>query len=184
MAKCILLVFLLLDLIGTVPANAQSVQCDKKCVTTIRVLLKEQKQRIGTSWYQRANRKLGDSVSVGIQKMFTKKSILSSENIRLFLPVIREAFKDRGMIIEPENKRPTVTLELLNYLKGKVTNPSLRDEIIDTINEIVSLTGPHLTTPRGASCGTGGMDARVIANNLKSQLAGDGSVGHAADDSG
>lgn len=143
MSKCIPLVFLFLVPFGIVPWNAQSVRCDNGCVSTIRVLLKEQKQKIGTSFYEKANRRLGDSVSVGIQKIFPKKSILSSENVKLFLPIIREAFNDRAMILELENTKPTVTLELLNYLKGKVSNPSLRKDIIDSINEIVDYLGDN-----------------------------------------
>jgi hypothetical protein len=49
------------------------------------------------------------------------------------------------MIIEPENKKPTVTLDLLNNLKGRVTNPSLREEIIKTLSEIVRLTSQQPT---------------------------------------
>ena len=45
------------------------------------------------------------------------------------------------MISEPENRSPRVTLHLLNDLKGKVNDPLLKKQIIETINEVSEASG-------------------------------------------
>jgi hypothetical protein len=125
---------------GAIPTIAQSPQCSKKCVSTVRGLLKAQQDGVSLSWLEKENRTMGDSVAVGIQKIYTKNRLLASENIKLFLPVILEAFQDTEMIIRAENKKPAVTLPLLNRLKARVKDSLLRKKIDDAIMSIVDLT--------------------------------------------
>lgn len=136
----ILSLFVLTLYQGLMPVNAQPARCDRECVSTIRGLLQERKSGFYLSWLEKANRQLGDSVSVGLQKVFTKRYISRPKNVKLFLPVILEAFKDTEMISKTNDKTPTATMRLLTTLRWKVKDASIRNEIIKTINEIASHT--------------------------------------------
>lgn len=124
---------------GPVSVSAQPVQCDRACVRTVRVLLQAEESGFYLSWLEKANRQLGDSVSVGLRKILTRRNISRPTKVRLFLPIILEAFKDTEMISKPENKTPTATMQLLTTLKRKVRNASLREEISKTMDEIQRL---------------------------------------------
>lgn len=131
--KKYLLLALLIVVVGSGTASAQTARCDRQCLETVKDLLKGQRFGVFTSWLEKENRQLGDSAAVGIQKIFGKRNALAPKNIRLYLPIVREAFKDKQMITKLENRRPTVTLKLLNSLKNRVIDPELKESIERTI---------------------------------------------------
>ncbi len=122
------------------PVRAQPASCDKECVTTIRSLLEQQKHGISVSWLERANSRLGDSVSVGVQKIFAGRNIASPKNVRPNLPILVQAFRSPEMITDAENKSPTSTIKLLDTLSRDLRDAYLREEIIRTRDAILNLT--------------------------------------------
>lgn len=141
MARYFLFALLLLTIHhGRTTAPAQSVQCDRECVKTVRELLKEHNSGFNVSWLEKANEELGDSVSVGLQKIYPEKNISAPKTVRLFLPIMLESFRVPGRISKPEHRTPTATLQLLTRLKRKVRDASVRKEITETMDEIINLT--------------------------------------------
>jgi hypothetical protein len=132
MRKYLVFVLLLLVL-GTPSASAQTSRCDQECIKTVKELLRGQRLGVFTGWHEKGNGRLGDSAAVGIQKIFPNGKALASENIRLYLPIIIKAFQNKQMIEKPENRRPNVTLQLLKRLRTNVDDPILRQEIERTI---------------------------------------------------
>lgn len=116
-------------------------QCKPECVITVKNLLKEQKYGISTTWLDKSNRELGDGVAIALSKIYSKKRLLRLANIKLYLPLIREAFQDVKMIIENDNRAPIATLRLLENVKKKHwKNSRLVNDVSTLINEIVQKT--------------------------------------------
>ena len=73
--------------------------------------------------------RLGDRVAIAITKIYSGPDLADSQNVRLYLPFIREAFTNAQKISDEEDKNPSVTMLLLRRLAETVTDPSLREEI-------------------------------------------------------
>lgn len=117
-------------------------KCNKECVSTIKGLLEERRTELYTTWLQKSNRELGDGVAVGLSKIYSKRNIAKPQNIRLFIPIIKEAFKDLNMIIVVDNKKPINTIKLLETLKEQIkeSNSDLYEEINQTIEFVKQQT--------------------------------------------
>jgi len=107
----------------------EETSCDDGCVDVIRSLVKAQKTGFSTSWLEKNNRNLGDRIGVGLQRIFSKKEISNSDNIRLFLPIIREAFADPKMIRVERLRSPVRTLQLLKRVYDASENEDIRKQI-------------------------------------------------------
>src|SRR5689334_11826857 len=81
-------------------AHGQTSKCDKKCVATVRDLLKLSYIGFSSSWPEKNNFELGDKAGVAILQIYKGKSFYKPDNIRTYLPVLRNAFFDKAMIDE------------------------------------------------------------------------------------
>jgi len=72
---------------------------------------------------------LGDKVAIAITKIYKGPDLTDPQNVRVYLPLIREAFKNPQEISDEEDRNPSVTMLLLGRLAETVTDTSLGEEI-------------------------------------------------------
>ena len=73
-------------------------------------------------------------------KILSEEDMKNAQEIRKILPLIRGAFVAPQIITVPEDKKPAVTLLLLNYLEAAVQDGALRKEIVDLIEFVKERT--------------------------------------------
>jgi hypothetical protein len=75
----------------------------------------------------------GDQVSIAILKILNEGELTDPHAVERFLPVIRDSFSQPQLISLDIDKKPKVTLFLLNFLQRSVPDPQTRREIAETI---------------------------------------------------
>ncbi|MGH9500085.1 MAG: hypothetical protein ACRD3L_13170 [Terriglobales bacterium] len=76
--------------------------------------------------------RLGDGVSVALLKLLSDEELTSVATVKNILPVIRESFDQPQSITIAEDRKPNVTLFLLNYLHNRVNDSQSRRDIENT----------------------------------------------------
>jgi hypothetical protein len=84
-----------------------------------------------TGFGEKQVNRLGDRVSIALIKILNEEDLRNPEEVRKILPLIRAAFVAPQIITVPEDKKPAVTLLLLNYLETTVQDGILKKEILD-----------------------------------------------------
>ena len=116
-------------------AQTDEATCDKSCMGTIKDLIQmRQPGGFGTSFLEKSNFRLGDKVADGIIKSFPGTKILMRANIKIYLPIIREAFSGIEMIETERNRKPVATIRMLNRVGKLVTDEPSRREVSDLID--------------------------------------------------
>ncbi len=136
MRLCLILSFVLLAL----SATASEEEKDPYSLHLVRASIKMSSQGLHIAAVRKNIQRLGDGVAVAVLKIFPAKDLTSPETIRQFLPVIREAFSSPNLISNDEDKRPAVTLFLLDYLHQSVDDNHLRNEIVELKEFVVDKT--------------------------------------------
>jgi hypothetical protein len=90
-------------------------------------------RRVIHGFSQKYLARLGDGVSIAILKLLDKDALSKPETVRDFLPIIRDAFAFPELISIETDKTPRVTLFLLDYLGGKVTDLETTRQIHETV---------------------------------------------------
>ena len=90
------------------------------------------------SSYQTGNRpqeNLCDNVAVALLKLYSEEELKKPENIKQFLPLIRDSFPPS---LEDQwcNREPKVTIFLLHWLEREVTDREIKREIAETIKTL------------------------------------------------
>ncbi|MEO6391376.1 MAG: hypothetical protein ABIP75_05945 [Pyrinomonadaceae bacterium] len=120
---------------------AQSVRCDSDCVQTVRTLIQLRKHGASITWIEKDNPLMGDSVAIGLARIYRGAELLRIRNFRWYLPLLTTAFVSLEIIAEPANKEPTYTLDLLNRLLRRTRDSYWRLEIQKAINSVRVSTG-------------------------------------------
>ncbi len=120
--------------------SAQSSTCDKKCVEVVKNLIEQQKNGLYVSWTEKDNRMLGDKIANGIRKVFPKEELYLVQNVRLYLPIIREAFADLNMIESIRDKKPIDSVYLLEDIENHITDKDSLHDIKILLKELLSIT--------------------------------------------
>jgi hypothetical protein len=94
----------------------------------------------GTGFSEKQVNRLGDRVSIALIKILNEQDMRNPQKIREILPLIRTAFLAPQIIAAPEDKKPAVTLLLLNYLETNVQDGLLKKEIVDLADFIKEKT--------------------------------------------
>jgi hypothetical protein len=75
---------------------------------------------------------LGDGVSIGVLKSVSPKDLTKPEFVKAYLQVLRIVFSEPQWIVCVEDKTPEVTVFLLDYLREKVDDRALQNQIGST----------------------------------------------------
>jgi len=116
-------------------ADPYSVEVVRKALT-----LRSGGRIIIQSWNQKHLGRMGDGVSVALLKIFDERELTDPGTIRDFLPIIRDAFNQPRFISVESDKKPSITLLLLDYLRQKVVDTQTQLGIEQTIEFVKEKT--------------------------------------------
>jgi hypothetical protein len=77
--------------------------------------------------------RLGDSVSIALLKILDDEQMLDPRNIAASMTMIRDAFSRPDLISIEVNKKPQVTLLLLNHIRGMISDPQMSTDLDQTV---------------------------------------------------
>jgi hypothetical protein len=120
-------------------AEAGEVQ-DSYSLQLVRTCIKERSMGLYTATAAKLMPRLGDKVGIAIVKIYTSSDIMEPKTVRLFLPVIQMAFQYPRLISDEEDRKPAVTMLLLNYLRGNVREGALKEEISRVEDQVLQMT--------------------------------------------
>lgn len=86
--------------------------------------------------------RLGDDASIAILKILDERDLTNPEMVKRFLGTIRTSFSSPQFISREEDKKPKVTVLLLNYLRLTVPDPQTQKDIQDTLEYVKRQTSP------------------------------------------
>lgn len=85
---------------------------------------------------------LGDAASVAVLKVVDTKDLAAPKMVRAYLEVVRAAFSQTQLMVAcADDKTANVTIFLLDYLREKVKDKELQDQI-DSTKEYVLRRAP------------------------------------------
>lgn len=90
--------------------------------------------RVVRSWAQKRLVLLGDGVSVALLKLLDDSDFRNPQKVRDLLPIIRDAFSQPNSIAIEADKKPAVTIFLLNYIRVNISDPQAQSDIRRTID--------------------------------------------------
>jgi hypothetical protein len=83
----------------------------------------------------------GLAISIALLKILDDQDIRNPATVRDFLPIIRSAFSAPQFASVESDKKPRVTLFLLEHLQQEINDVQVRLEIEQTINFVRAKTG-------------------------------------------
>jgi hypothetical protein len=112
--------------------------CPAQCaedynVPLVRVALKEHLQGISFSFREKYVSRLGDRVSIALLKILDDGDLANPQMVRAVLRLVNQSFMYDNLISRVEDRKPKVTLFLLNHLLSGTRDSKLRLEISDLI---------------------------------------------------
>jgi hypothetical protein len=84
--------------------------------------------------------RLGDRVSIALLKMSDSRDLSDAQRVRDFLPIVRDAFLHPELITFEADRKPQVTLFLLDYLRRNVPDSQVQSDIQQTVEFVKSKT--------------------------------------------
>lgn len=118
-------------------SNVKSKNEDTYSIEIVKLLL-QRTQGVAVGAIEKQKHRLGDRVSIALIKLLDEEALRNGSEVGRYLPIIREAFSRPQLISHEEDRNPQVTLLLLRYLQAEVNDPTLRQEISDTIKFVKS----------------------------------------------
>jgi hypothetical protein len=76
---------------------------------------------------------MGDAAAIALFKIFTADQLKNPQTIESFLPILRDAFSERQFIAEESDKKPAITLFLLNCIHQNASDEQVLEDIRQTI---------------------------------------------------
>jgi hypothetical protein len=104
-------------------------------------------RRMMMSFHAKWLGRLGDGVAIGLIKLIDEDQLTNPDNVQACLTLIGTAFHSPEFVTAEEDKKPKVTLFLLNYLHDKVSDSQLQGEIQQTIEYVRQQTLPSTNNP-------------------------------------
>jgi hypothetical protein len=96
--------------------------------------MRQAQQTVIFSQTQKALGRLGDDAAIAIVKILSGPELVTPSTIDTYLPIIRAAFSTPALIARSDDRKPKVTLFLLQYLAENITDPQCRSRVQETIN--------------------------------------------------
>jgi hypothetical protein len=103
--------------------------------------------RITDGTFERHVPELGDRVSICLLKLYSEQDLLKPENVRAYLPLIKESYSSAGMIAHQEDVKPSVTLFLLHYLDRNLKDAALRKGVTDLESQLSKMQASPTQNP-------------------------------------
>ena len=91
----------------------KSLICNFTCLKTVKRLLETEKAGFSDGFLDKQNFRLGDKVAFALREIYRFGDIASSENIKAYLPIVKNSFVSSTWIKDDVDKKPLETLKLL-----------------------------------------------------------------------
>ena len=143
-ARLVLIVSSLLAAVSNVVPQAKPVKqkAEDPTVHTVKFLLDQQSTGFSDARLEGDAERLGDQVGTALLKIFSATELEDPENIRRFLPIIRNAFQ-YPKLIPAAYRKPRVTLPFLARLERQTADAPLREEISAVAEFVKQQTRPR-----------------------------------------
>lgn len=83
---------------------------------------------------------LGDGFSIGVLKTVGGRQLTEPVTAKAYLVLARLSFSQTDRIVLPENKNPTATLFLLEFVRERVDDPQLKTQVESAIAYVEKAT--------------------------------------------
>jgi hypothetical protein len=90
------------------------------------------------SWSQKHLSRLGDGVSIALLKILEESDLKNFERVRDLLPIVRDSFSQPQFISIEADKKPKVTLLLLDHLRQNIADAQVQSDILQTVEFVES----------------------------------------------
>jgi hypothetical protein len=97
-------------------------------------------ENIRSSWVEKRIARLGDGVSIAFLKVLEEGKLTDPSELQKDLPVIRQAFAVPQIIAVESDKKPKVTMFLLDYMRRNVHDAKSKIDIQQTIDFVKEKT--------------------------------------------
>ena len=121
-------------------AQSNEIEADPYSITLVQSALTAHSQGVLLSRIEKRLSWCGDRVSVALLKTISEGDLSNPSTVETFLPIIRQAFSDPQSISVDLDKKPSVTLFLLKYLKQNVPDTHAKQGIEETIKFVEETT--------------------------------------------
>jgi hypothetical protein len=125
--------------------GGQSEEADPYSISLVQKALNARSQGMTIAKIQTNLSRKGDLVSIALLKALNEGELTDPHVVELFLPVIRDSFSQPEIISIDADKKPKVTLFLLNFLQRNVRDSKTQRDIEETIkfvNEKAKIDSP------------------------------------------
>ena len=125
------------------PRNCSAQGAEDYDVPLVKTALQEQLQGISLSFREKYVSRLGDRVSIALLKILDDGDFKDPRTLRAALRLVRQSFMYPNLISIIQDKKPKITLFLLNNLNGNTGDASLKGEISALIKFVKEKTGSN-----------------------------------------
>jgi hypothetical protein len=130
MTKKLLFIFVMLSLAGgETYMLAQSKRIEPHYVTVLKRLILSRSLGIVTGLDHKQNMRLGDKAAQALVFISGEDFSGDPQDAGIYIDIIRTAFVNPKYILDPFDRVPTVTLEFLEKMKGKINSPEISTRI-------------------------------------------------------
>jgi hypothetical protein len=133
---CVLVTF-------AISLSAQSEDADPYSIRVVKdaLAMRSGGQIVIRSWSQKHLSRLGDSVSIALLKILEGSDLKNPEKVRDLLPIVRDSFSQPQFISIEADRKPKVTLFLLDHLRQNIADAQVQREIEQTMEFVKERTG-------------------------------------------
>jgi hypothetical protein len=127
-----------LPLISLLGARSEDPDPDSLRAVSFELKMNSGGRRVVHGWSQKHLARLGDRVSIALLKILGDQDLEDPATVMDFLPIIRTSFSTPQFISIESDRKPRVTLFLLQHLEQTVHDPAVRQEIRQTAEFVKS----------------------------------------------
>jgi hypothetical protein len=120
---------------------------DKYYRDNVRSFLELAKRGFSDSSADLAIQNMGDGASIAVLKIVDPSDLTKPEFVKAYLKMARISFSQPELTVCAEDKTPEVTLFLFNYLREKVNDRDLQDQIDSTKQYVLNQTKADASSP-------------------------------------
>lgn len=128
------------------PMTAQSDDVDHYSLNLVQAAVSMRAQGVIMAKVETRLARIGDAASIALLKIFTQDQLKDPQTIESFLPVIHVAFCNPQFIAEESDKKPAITVFLLNFIHQHVSDSRVQEDIRQTL-EFVKQKGSESSRP-------------------------------------
>lgn len=140
MRIAIMMFLLLVPFVAVLSAQSGSDDPYGMDLVAFELKMNSEGRRVTHGFSQKRLIELGDRVSIALLKILNPPDLKDPEKVKGFLPIIRDSFAFPEAISVESDKRPRITLFLLDYLRKNLSDAQAQRFIQETIDFVKQKT--------------------------------------------